>query len=220
MPHGAGEFGGANYRRVAHIYDRLELVLGGVLDKTRNAFLGQLPFVPNNPVILACGTGKFAAAYVRAYNPPRLTINDIAPEMIARTQRRLTASGWNGELVVLEGDVTRMQIPCVYDFISAQFFLDCFPQRSRVTLMHRIRAILAPGGILLVSDYARPRSTWMLPIFYVNYGAALLGFWVLARHAPNPPGDIERAILDAAFRITQKRVLLGGLFASWLAQVD
>jgi ubiquinone/menaquinone biosynthesis C-methylase UbiE len=210
-------FSGANYGRVAHLYDKLEWVLGGVLEKTRNVLLDRLPFAPGNPLVLACGTGKFAAAYLRKFDPPRLTINDIAPEMLAVARQRIAASNWQGELIVKEGEATSLGLSPPYDFVSAQFFLDCFPQRSRIALLHEIRKMMAPGAVLLVSDYARPRSKWLLPIFYMNYGAALLGFWILVSHKPNPPGDIERAILDASFTIIEKQTLLFGLFASWLA---
>ena len=213
-----GRFDGANYGCVAHLYDKLELLLGGVLEKTRNVFLGRLPFAPANPIILACGTGKFPLAYVLSEGPSRLTINDIAPEMLALTQRRISETGWTGEMVVLQGEMTSLCLPQVYDFVSAQFFLDCFPQASRITLLSEIRKVMTPGAILLVSDYARPRSFWMLPIFYLNYCSALLGFWILAGHKPNKPGDIERAILDGGFKIIAKQTLCSGLFASWMAQ--
>ena len=215
-----GEFAQANYGRVAHIYDKLEIFQGGLLEKTRNAFLGQLPFLPRNPIILGCGTGSFAAAFVRTENPARLTINDIASEMLAVSRHRIRATGWNGDLITLEGDFASLGLPPDYDFVAAQFFLDCFPQRLRLSMLSRVKRIMTPGAVLLVSDYARPRSPWMLPVFYINYGTALLAFWILAGHAPNMPGDIEAAILDSGWRVLRKQTFFLGLFASWLAAAE
>ncbi len=211
-------FAGPRYGRVAALYDSLELLLGGTLERTRNAFLGKLPFAPANPLILACGTGKFPAAYILSEQPARLTVNDMAPEMIAVAHRRIAATGWKGQLDTLEGDLSRFHLRPVYDFVAAQFFLDCFPQRSRIPLLRKMREFMSPGAVLLVSGYARPRSRWMLPLFYLNHSAASLGFWMLGAQAPNPPGDIERAIVDSGFTILEKRTFFAGLFASWLAR--
>jgi ubiquinone/menaquinone biosynthesis C-methylase UbiE len=211
----AGEFA-ADYGPVAHLYDKLEWCLLGTLESTRNALLDQLPHSPHNPIVLACGTGRFPAAFIRAVNPARLTINDIAPEMIAIARRCIAALPWPGELTVLPGEITSLHLPPVYDFVAAQFLLDCFPQRSRVPLLLEIRKLMAPGAALLISGYARPRSPWLLPLFYLNYAAALLGFRILAAQRMHAPGDIERAITAAGFRIVAKRTRFFGLFASWL----
>ncbi len=214
------EFTRANYGRAAGIYDKLELLLGGSLENTRNAFLGNLPFAPKNPIIVGCGPGSFPVAFARAENPDRLTINDIAPEMLARSRSRLAASGWRGTLIHLQGEITSLGLPRQYDFLAVQFLLDCFPQASRVHMLGELQKLLTPGAILLVSGYSRPKSRWLLPLFYLNYGAALLAFRVLVNHPLNRPGNIEQAILDSGLTIHASRSFLFGLFSSWLVRLD
>lgn len=217
--HASDEFQKANYGPVARFYDKIELLDLGFIGKARNAFLGHLPFAPRNPIVVGCGPGSFPAAYVRSENPERLTVNDIAPEMVARTRDVVRRSGWAGQLIELPGDVTTLGLRPQYDFVAAQFLLNCFPQESRPRLLGKLRGIMKPGGILLVSDFSRPKP-WLLPLFYVNYCSAVLIFWLLTGHAPNRPGDIERAILDSGLRVREKRSFFFGLFTSWLVIVD
>jgi ubiquinone/menaquinone biosynthesis C-methylase UbiE len=213
------EFSKANYGPVARFYDKIELLNLGFVAKARNAFLGRLPFTPRNPLIVGCGPGAFAADYLRSENPQKIAVNDIAPEMIAQTVDLVGSTGWGGRLVELLGDITTLGLAREYDFVAAQFFLNCFAPESRVRLLARLRALVKPGGILLISDYSRPQP-WLLPVFYINYCSAMLIFWLLAKHRPNRPGDIERAIVDSGLRIHEKRSFLFGLFSSWLVIVD
>lgn len=214
-----GEFAKANYGPVARFYDKIELLNLGFIAKARNAFLGSLPFAPRNPIVVGCGPGSFPAAFVQSENPAKLTVNDIAPEMVARTRDLVGRTGWQGRLIELPGDVTTLGLGPQYDFVAVQFLLNCFAPESRVRLLAKLRAIMKPGAILLISDFSRPKP-WLLPIFYINYCSAVLIFWLLAKHAPNRPGDIERSIRESGLRIREKRSFFFGLFSSWLVIVD
>lgn len=214
------EFSGANYGRVAGIYERLEWLNAGYLAKARNAFLGRLPFAPEDPIVVGCGPGSFVEAYVRSERPSRMTVNDIAPEMLARAVKRLQRTEWRGELASLPGEITALGLARTYDFLAAQFFLDCFPQAARVRMLGELAKLVKPGGILLISDYSPPPSRWMRPFYYFNYGVALMAFWALVQHAPNRPGDIEQAIMESGLRIAAKRSFGLGMFTSWLIRVD
>jgi len=213
-----GEFAKTRYGRLAPFYDALTALSGGGIARARDAFLGRLPAPPCNPLVVGCGPGAFPAAFVQAENPERLTINDLAPEMLERSQRRLAATGWTGTLAVLPGDITSLDLAPVYDLVVMQFVLTCFPQPARIRFLKRMRALLAPGGILLVADYSRPASPWLLPLFYLNYWASVLLLWPLAGNPPNLPGDIEQAILAGGFRILRKRSFTAGLYTAWLLE--
>jgi ubiquinone/menaquinone biosynthesis C-methylase UbiE len=214
-----GEFRKANYGPAARFYDKIELLNLGFIAKARNAFLGRLPFPPRNPLVVGCGPGAFPAAYVRSEKPETLTVNDIAAEMITQTRNLVHETGWSGRLIEMPGDIASLGLPPRYDFVAAQFFLNCFGQESRIRLLGKLRGLLKPGGILLISDYSRPKP-WLLPVFYINLCAASLIFWMLVKHPPNWPGDIENAILESGLRVREKRSFLFGLFTSWLIVVD
>ncbi len=208
-----------NYGRVAHVYDRIEALSGDVIEKTRNAFLGELPFRPLNPIIVGCGTGTFSSAFLKAEQPDQLTINDIAPEMLALSRRRVAETGWKGILHEVPGDISQLNLPARYDFVSLQFVLNCFSNKRRVELLQQVMKLLAPGGVLYICDYSRPRSVWMKPVFYANYFAAVLLFWPLAGNAPNRPGNMEQVILDAGLLIDKKRSFSGELYSAWLTRL-
>jgi len=214
-----GTFQKTDYGRVAKIYDKIEALSGDVIEKTRNAFLGELPFAPRNPLIIGCGTGTFASAFLKSENPPRLTINDIAAEMLELSKQRVVETGWQGKLRELPGDITALDLPSQYDFISLQFVLNCFTKDARMEMLRKVKLLLAPGGVLYICDYSKPRSPWMQPVFYGNYFAAVLLFWPLAKNAPNLPGDMEKIILTSGLLIDKKRSFGGELYSAWLTRV-
>ena len=216
---GTSSFKKTDYGRVAGIYDRLEALSGDIIEKTRNAFLGHLGFVPQNPIIIGCGTGTFATAFIRSEKPARLTINDIAPEMLALSRQRVAGTGWKGHLHEVAGDITTVDLPGEYDFISLQFVLNCFSKSLRVQLLQHVKRLLAPGGVLYICDYSKPRPLWMQPVFYANYFAAVLLFWPLARNAPNFPGNMEEVIIESGLTIDAKRSFGGELYSAWLTRL-
>ena len=205
-----------DYGRVAKVYDRIESLSGDVIEKTRNAFLGELPFAPQNPLIIGSGTGTFASAFLKSEQPPQLTINDLAPEMLNLSRRRVSGSGWPGTLHELQGDITTLHLPATYDFIALQFVLNCFALNARISMLREIKKLLAPRGALYICDYSKPRSPWMQPVFYGNYFAAVLLFWPLAKNAPNLPGNMEQVIVDSGLVIDRRRSFGGELYSAWL----
>ncbi len=205
-----------DYGRVARIYDKIEAIGGDVIEQARNAFLGELPIAPVNPIIIGCGTGTFAAAFLKSEQPAQLTLNDIAPEMLALSRKRVADTEWEGKLIELPGDITSLNLPAQYDFIALQFVLNCFPIPLRLEMLRKVKKLLAPGGVLYISDYSKPRSFWMQPVFYANYFAAVLLFWPLAKNAPNSPGDMEKLILESGLIIDKKRTFGGELYSAWL----
>jgi ubiquinone/menaquinone biosynthesis C-methylase UbiE len=214
-----GEFDNTRYGRIAGVYDLLVRCSGPGIDRSRRYFLGRLPFQPQNPLIVGCGSGKFAVDFVRAENPPRLAINDLASHMLSRTLGAVRETGWRGELVALHGDAAGME-PCgEFDLVVLQYVLTCFPQHRRIAFLHCVKKLVAPGGLLLISDYSRPGAGWMRPAFYLNYWAAVALLWPLAGNPPNPPGDVERAISDSGLLVQQHRSFSGGLYSAWLVRV-
>lgn len=218
LPKDPHEFQTTRYGRVASIWDALELLSLQPLSKVRDALAHRLPFRPQNPLIAGCGTGRFSVSLIGAQNPPQVTLNDLAPEMVARATRRVEQSGWTGTIIPAVGDMTELQPAEPYDFIALQFVLTCFPQESRARLIERVRRCTAPGATWLICDYSRPRNAAMLPLFYVVFFAAVVLFRLLGANAFELPGDTEKAILASGLEIIDRHTVAGGLYTAWLAR--
>jgi tRNA (cmo5U34)-methyltransferase len=212
------EFRITRYGRVAAIWDALEWLSLQPLSRVRDAFVDRLPSRPLNPLIAGCGTGKFSVSLIRAQNPPRITLNDLAPEMVARATRRVHESGWSGTVIALAGDMTELRPAEPYDFIALQFVLTCFAQHSRACLIERMRSCAAPDAVWLICDYSRPRPALMLPLFYAVFFAAVVLFRLLGANQFELPGDTEKAILASGLEIVDRYRVAGGLYTAWLAR--
>jgi ubiquinone/menaquinone biosynthesis C-methylase UbiE len=196
----------------------LELLSLQPLSRVRDAFVNRLPWRPRNPLIAGCGTGKFSVSLIRAQNPPRVTLNDLAPEMVARATRRVQQSGWTGTVIASVEDMTELRPAEPYDFVALQFVLTCFSQQSRARLIERMRSCTAPDAIWLIADYSRPRHAAMLPLFYTVFFAAVVLFRLLGANDFEMPGDTEKAILASGLEIVDRHPVAGGLYTAWLAR--
>jgi ubiquinone/menaquinone biosynthesis C-methylase UbiE len=201
------------YGRITGIYDELVAVFAPAIPKARRACLD----VPGarNPLIVACGTGSLATEFVNVHQPARLTVNDLEPAMLARTRRRMRETAWQGDLIESEGDILTADLAGGYDVIVVPFLLNCFGQGDRMRILKRLRGLLAPGGVICVADFSRPRSRWMRIIYYANYFGALGLFFLLARNPLHAPGDTRVALESSGFEIAQTRVFARGLYSAW-----
>ncbi len=214
----AREFSATNYGRVAALWDTLERFSLQPLTRVRNVLVKQFQFHSRNPLVAGCGTGRFSLHFIDSQKPVRLTLNDLAPEMLARAVRRVRASGWSGTLIPIESDMTELRPEEPYDFVALQFVLTCFPQSSRALLISKMRRSAAPDAIWLICDYSRPRRPLMLPLFYLTFFATVAVFWCLGANAFECPGDTEKAILESGLTILCRREVAGGLYTAWLAR--
>ena len=206
-----------SYGRTARFYDFLDtLNYGNVSRRSRNCFLSELPFVPRNPLIVACGTGDFAAAFVTSQRPFRLTINDLSATMLEVAAAKIRNRGWNGELTILLGDITSTDRHAAYDFIALNYILAIFPPKARIEFLKNVLRLLTPGGIVQVADFSRPANPLMLPHFYVNWTLAVLCFWAFSGTRPNVLGNMDAHLAEAGLRVIRKQTFVGGLYAGWL----
>jgi phosphoethanolamine N-methyltransferase len=104
--------------------------------------------------VLDVGSGIGGAAFHLAKNfGARVTGIDLAPMMVAIGQER--AREWNAPETVnfLIGDILTTEFPEPFDVIWSRDAL--MHIHDKPTLFRRLHDLLAPGGTLIVTDYAR-----------------------------------------------------------------
>ena len=88
----------SSYGKIAKIYDFLDSLNYGVSKPSKEYFLDRLPIRPKNPLIIGCGTGNFAEAYVRTLRPDIISLNDISSSMLTIAVKRVKAVSLNIEI--------------------------------------------------------------------------------------------------------------------------
>lgn len=141
--------------RFYHLTARLYALAGFRYGAYRRMTVDALHLSPGDTAVeIGCGTGVNLPRVRRAVGAEgRIVGVDMTPEMLARAQRRVEASGWeNVELV--RTDAAAYEFPPGCRGIFSTLALTLVPEYD--SLIARATAALAPGGRFAVCDFKLP----------------------------------------------------------------
>ncbi len=185
----AGESGEANrttrYDRVAAVYDALAWSYsGGAIGRARAM---HTAVVEPGERILYPGAGTGSDALRAAQRGARVTLVDLAPNMLARARRRFARASCHGTFV--EGDVLAPApglegLPAAgFDRVVASFFLNTLARAEVAPAIASLCRLLRPGGTFTIVDFCGPSQHRMLRALQQAYHLpAMLLFGVLAKN--------------------------------------
>lgn len=174
MPDGFG--------RLARVYEGLErLVYGRLLERARLAFIDSL--TPCRRIlVLGEGDGRFLLAILKRHASCRVTVLERSPGMVRCAQARLAKQHPEAhQRVSFHVQDALKSAPSAepYDAVITHFFLDLFGLVQLPQLITRLAEQLRPGGLWLLSDFARPSlvegaanrlgSRLLLPLMYAFF---------------------------------------------------
>jgi len=109
-----------------------------------------------------CGTGAFAAAWVRSRGEPRAVAIDLDPEPLAWGRRHHVSKlrpDQAARLRFVEGDVREVRVPRADVVVAFNFSYFVFATRSELLrYFRRARAGLRRQGVLVIDAYGGPDS--------------------------------------------------------------
>ncbi len=107
--------------------------------------------------VLDVGSGIGGAAFhlARTYGARVIGI-DLAQEMIAIALERAEKESLGDQVVSILGDVLVTDFPEPFDIVWSRDALMHIPDKPR--LFSRLRSLMAPGGTLVITDYARGKT--------------------------------------------------------------
>jgi phosphoethanolamine N-methyltransferase len=107
--------------------------------------------------VLDVGSGIGGAAFhlAQAYGA-KVTGIDLAEEMVAIAQARVTQLGLTDSVSFVLGDVLDASFPEPFDVVWSRDAFMHIPDKAR--LFSRLYSLMAPGGRLVITDYARGRT--------------------------------------------------------------
>lgn len=171
---------GAGYDAVAAFYDLLAAAYSlGRIPACKRAQVAGLG--PGQRVLFA-GAGTGGEALLAARAGARVTVLDLSGAMLARARARFRAAGLALEAV--QGDILDHARPGGYDAVVAQFFLNVFPEPAMREVLAHLARLVAPGGRLLLADFAPAEGPPLIRAARRAYFALAVAFFRAA--AGNP----------------------------------
>jgi ubiquinone/menaquinone biosynthesis C-methylase UbiE len=205
-----------NFNRLARAYRWMEWAsFGPFLGICRSTFLPRLTRC-RNALVLGDGDGRFTVQFLRANPDIRVYAVDASPAMLAALIR---ACGPNEVRLTTEQADLRTWQPRPspsYDLVVTHFVLDCFSTQEVRSLAQRIRPVVSPNAMWVVSEFFVP-SGWFGKLIAAPIVRSLyFAFGLLTGLRRQTLPDHASALGAAGFTRLESRSRLGGLLVSEL----
>jgi ubiquinone/menaquinone biosynthesis C-methylase UbiE len=159
------------------------------------------------------GDGRFTAALLEANGGVEADAVDASAAMLRALQRR---AGQNaGRVRTFVADARRWEPePRGYDLVATHFFLDCLTTDEVRVLAERVRRVMTPGAMWVVSEFAVPEGAYgrlvARPLIAFLYFAFRVMTGLRVRRLPDHITAMERT----GFVMRVRRARLGGLLVA------
>ncbi len=203
----------ADFDGVARAYRWMEyLSLGTLLERARFwAVDAEWLDGCRSALVLGDGDGRFTARLMARNRGVQVEAVDASAAMLRLLQQRCAAA--HDRLRVRCADAREAQFAGGADLVVTHFFLDCLEQEEVATLVRRVAAGLAPGGLWVVSEFRVPEGWLGVPAWLLVRGLYLV-FRVLTGLKATRLPDYERVLIGAGFEVVAERLMVGGVLVS------
>lgn len=141
------------FNLTAREYDRARRKLVPCFDDFYRAAIDLIPFGRDRAIRvldLGCGTGLLAGFVAEAFRSARLTLVDLAPEMLTMARERMAPADRRVRFVV--SDYAREPIAGTFDAIVSALSIHHLSHPDKRALFERVYAALEPGGVFVNAE--------------------------------------------------------------------
>jgi len=202
-----------DFDRVARIYRWAEYAsLGPLLQRTRTHFLPELKEY-QRAMVLGDGDGRFLARLMTQSTAMQAVAVDTSAAMLELLRKNCAhaATGAKVRLTLVQASALQTKPAPETDLVATHFFLDCLAQVEVDTLTKSYAAMLRPGTLWVVSDFAMPRITWLRPFAAAYIRALYFAFRLLTGLRVTRLPDVQEAMQQAGFARIARKEFIGGL---------
>lgn len=164
------------FNRIATTYDRLNHLLSLGIDKRWRRKTLQIlkPYSPKIILDVATGTGDMAIQAFKIIQAQKIVGIDIAEEMLAIGQKKISSMGLDSHIELIPGDTEHIPFETEsFDAAMVAFGVRNFENLEKG--LQEIHRILNPNGIFMVLEFSMP-VTFPVKQLYNFYFSSLLPF--------------------------------------------
>jgi ubiquinone/menaquinone biosynthesis C-methylase UbiE len=196
-----------DFNRIASVYDALaSVVFGKNLVKSQYHFL---PVIPDDATVLIMGGGSGELLQTLLQQKPgcQVVYVDASERMVALARRRVQ----NSARVTFLCGTENVEMPGpAFTVVITNFYLDLFTQQSLQRVITRLRSLLAPGALWLVTDFVTPtrlRQKLLLKSMY-------LFFRIMSNVEASRISDWQKMLGDAGLSCQETMTFYHGMIKS------
>jgi hypothetical protein len=211
-----------NFNRLARAYRWMEWAsFGPFLNLCRLTYLPRLTHC-RSALVLGDGDGRFTAGLLRVNPFIHVHAVDASPAMLDTLTQTCSANAIR--LTTEKSDLRIWQpapvsIPLAastFDLVVTHFFLDCLSTSEVLALAQRIKPIISPRALWVVSEFAVPPGRFGRLVARPIVHGLYLAFGLLTGLRTRALPDYAIALSAAGFTRLERRPRLGGLLVSEL----
>jgi ubiquinone/menaquinone biosynthesis C-methylase UbiE len=202
-----------DFDRIARLYRWAEYAsLGPLLERARAHFLPELRAC-RKALVLGDGDGRFLAALMAQNQAMQAVAVDTSAAMLELLRRNCAGAAQDTEerLTLLQTSALETRPGAGTDLVVTHFFLDCLSQAEVDVLTQVYAAVLGPGTLWVVSDFALPRAAWLRPFAAVYIRLLYFAFRLLTGLRVTQLPDAQQALRKAGLTQVSRREFLHGL---------
>lgn len=159
------------FGRIARVYDLMNLVMTGGMDRRWRAFAArQIALGPNQRGLdIGTGTGDLAIALARASAPDAHVVGvDFTPEMLDFARRKLTNAHLEGRIEFRQGDGEHLDFPdASFDACCSGFVVRNLENIERG--FSEMLRVVKPGGRVVCLEMTHPRNRVFAAAFRIYF---------------------------------------------------
>ncbi|MEM7310911.1 MAG: class I SAM-dependent methyltransferase [Planctomycetota bacterium] len=198
----------ARYGRIAGVYNFVARVVHG--DVGTRAQRSLLSLVDAECRVLNVGCGPLPFNEELAGAAREATFVDIAPEMVAITERLVRRRFPDGPHRFVSSDVMDLPDEPTYDRVFACFMLQTFDWDDARRVLARLAGLVAPGGLLCIADEIATDRPWARPFQAVGRWVEHGLHHLVVDHPMHPIHDLGAALTELGWSPVHQRRLFGG----------
>ncbi|MBT1685413.1 class I SAM-dependent methyltransferase [Dawidia soli] len=193
-----------DFNHIASVYDTLaSLVFGKNLTQSQHHFLHVIP-ESATVLIVGGGSGELLQTLLREKPHCRVVYVDASEKMIGLARQRVQ----NSPRVTFLCGTEEVQMPLrAFTVIITNFYLDLFTQQSLCRITARLRSLLAPEGLWLVTDFVRPKRRWQKLLLKTMY----LFFRIVSNIEASNISDWEEMVRSTGLFCQAKELFYKGM---------
>lgn len=202
-----------DFDRLARLYRWMEIfTFGSALARCRNAFLPELG-TARRALVPGDGDGRFTHELLRVNSEVQIDAVDASAAML---EALVSGAGTNSDRVRAHCADARKWRPdkSAYDLVATHFFLDCLTTDECRRLATRLRGVVSPSALWVVSEFAVPEGWFGRLVARPLIGLLYRAFGMLTGLRIRSLPDYDAALRDAGFVLKERRTRLRGLLVS------